>query len=73
MTLDYPAAPFFVAQGLEFHGPRIRTGLGLAIADGELNLGANNLRQEAGLRLLVAVSDDGLAHDAHALSGLGGR
>jgi hypothetical protein len=42
----------------------------IAVTDGELDLGVEDLWQELGLELLAAVAKDRLAHDADALADL---
>ncbi len=59
-----------VASGLELHGGGVGPGVGLRVADGELDLVAQDLGQELGLQPLVAVPDDRLADDADALADL---
>ena len=60
-------------SALQLHVRRVGARLGLAVADGELDLGVQDLRQELALQLLAAVADQRLADDAHALADLRGR
>jgi hypothetical protein len=48
----------------------IQARVGLGVPDGELDLVAQDLRQELGLHALVAMPNDGLADDADALADL---
>ncbi len=59
-----------VALGAQLHVGRVAAGLGLAVAHRELDLAADDLRQETLFHLVAAVADDGLAHHAHALARL---
>jgi hypothetical protein len=68
LPVEPPAVP--VAGGLQLHGGRVRAGVGLRVADGELDLVAQDLGQELLLQLVAAVADDGLADDADALADL---
>ena len=56
--------------GLELHRRGVGAGVGLAVADRELDLVAQDLRQELLLQLLAAVAQDRLADDADALADL---
>ena len=58
------------ALGLETHRRGIGTGIGFAVADRELNLVAQDHRQELLLQEVVAVRDERLADDADALADL---
>src|SRR4051812_38298947 len=68
LAVEAPAVT--VALGLEAHRRRVRPGVGLAVAHGELDLVAQDLGQELLLQLLAAVGQDRLADDAHALADL---
>ena len=59
-----------VAGGLELHRRRVRAGVGLGVAHGELDFVAEDLGQELLLQLVAPVADDGLADDADALADL---
>src|SRR5207237_1233593 len=69
LTVEAPALA--VAGGPQLHGSGVGAGVGLAVADGELDLVAQDLGQELPLQLLAAVAQDGLADDADALADLG--
>src|SRR5574338_1102420 len=56
--------------GAELHVRGIRAGLRLAVADGELDLRGDDLRQELAPQLLAAVADQRLTDDADALADL---
>jgi len=64
--------PVAVALGLQLHVGRVAAGLRLAVANGKLDLGAENLRQELALELIATVADERLTDDAHALADLRG-
>src|ERR1700733_13685831 len=68
LAVEHPA-PVDLGR-LELHGGGVRARVGLGIPDGELDLVAQDLRQELGLHALVAMSNDGLANDADALADL---
>ena len=59
-------------DGLQLHGGGVGSGVGLAVADGELDLVAEDLGQELGLQLVGPVLDQRLADDADALADLRG-
>ena len=70
LAVEPPAVA--VAGGLELHVGRVGAGVGLGVADGELDLVAQDLGQELGLELVGAVLDQRLADDADALADLRG-
>src|SRR5206468_2575958 len=59
-----------VACRLELHRCSIRAGLRLAVADGELDIIAQHLRQKLALELLAAVADYRLTDDPDPLPDL---
>ena len=63
--------PVSVARRLQLHRRRVGPGVGLGVPHRELDLVAQDLREELGLELLRAVTDDRLADDADALADLG--
>src|SRR5205807_9582712 len=68
LSVEQP--PLTVACGLELHRRRVGTGVGLAVADGELDLVAQDLGQELAPQLLGSMGEDCLADDADALADL---
>ena len=58
------------ALGLEAHRRRVGSGVGLAVADRELHVVAQDLRQELLLQELARLLDQRLADDADALADL---
>jgi hypothetical protein len=73
LTVEQPAAPAFVVDvglGPELHRRRVRAGVGLAVADGELDVVLEDHRQELLLEEVAAVGDERLADDADALADL---
>src|SRR6185436_10300965 len=72
LAVEQPAAHavLLVALRLEPHRRRVRPGVGLAVADRELDLVAQDHRQELLLEEVVAVRDEGLADDTDALADL---
>jgi hypothetical protein len=68
LAVELPAALHLLR--LELHVGRVGAGLGLAVADGELDRGVDDLGQELLLELLAAVADQRLADDAGALADL---
>ena len=69
--LSVEAPPVTVARRLELHRRGVGARVGLAVADREVDLVAEDLRQELLLHLLAAVAQDGLTDDADALADLG--
>src|SRR5439155_14725779 len=67
-AVELPAAVHLLRAQL--HVRRVGAGLRLAVADRELDLAADDARQEVLLQLLVAVADDRLADDVDALARL---
>jgi len=63
-------AAAFSALGLESHRRGVGAGVGLAVADRELDVVAQDLREELLLHLLAGFFDQGLADDADALADL---
>ena len=61
---------FAVARRPQLHRGGIGTGVGLAVAHGELDLVAQDLGQELLLQPVVPVGQDRLADDPHALADL---
>ena len=59
-----------VALGLEPHRRGVGAGVGLAVADRELDVVLEDHRQELGLQVVDAVGDERLADDADALADL---
>jgi hypothetical protein len=68
LSVQLPAAGHLL--GAQLHVGRVGAGLRLAVADGELDLRGDDLRQELALEPVVAVPDQGLADDADALADL---
>jgi hypothetical protein len=68
LAVEAPAVA--VARGLELHAGSVGTGVGLAVADGELHFVAQDLGEELTLHALAAVGEDRLADDADALADL---
>src|SRR5690606_40513594 len=70
LAVEHPAAARLVAHRAQLHVGGVGAGARLAVADRELDLAADDARQEEALQLLVAVPHDRLADDAHALARL---
>src|SRR5262249_58396839 len=68
LAVEPPAVA--VLRRLELHRRRVGAGVGLAVAHGEVDLVAQDLREELLLHLLAAVAQDRLADDADALADL---
>ena len=68
LTVEAPAVA--VPRGPQLHRRRVRAGIGLAVADGELDLVAKDLGQELPLQPVVPMGQDRLADDPDALADL---
>ena len=68
LAVEPPAVA--VARGLELHRRGVGAGVGFAVADGEVDVVTEDLRQELLLHLVGAVTQDRLADDADALADL---
>src|SRR5690606_22549408 len=68
LAVEPPAVA--VAGGPQLHRGGVGAGVGLRVADGELDLVAEDLGEELALELLGAVADERLADDADAFADL---